>query len=93
MNKKRGRCPSLISGTHAAPQIEVAAGKRTCKRCDGAIVKGAISIIVPVPGGMGRKVYCRVCILEIVAQSRKDLDVFELELKSNAVSDKGIEEL
>lgn len=86
MNKKRGRCPSLISGTHAAPQIEVAAGKRTCKRCDGAIVKGAISIIVPVPGGMGRKVYCRVCILEIMAQSRKDLDAFELDLNSRGTS-------
>ena len=82
MNKKRGRCPSLISGTHAAPQIEVAAGKRTCKRCDGAIIKGTISIIVPVPGGMGRKVYCRVCILEIMAQSRKDLDAFEIELNN-----------
>ncbi len=80
MNKKRGRCPSLIGGTHGAPQLEVAAGKRTCKRCDGAIVKGVISIIVPIPGGMSRKVYCRACILEIIGQSRKDLDAFEAEL-------------
>jgi hypothetical protein len=83
MNKKRGRCPSLIGGTHAAPKIEIAAGTRTCKRCEIAITKGGISIVVPKPGGMGRHVYCHACILEVIEQSRKDLDAFESELKGN----------
>lgn len=84
MNKKRGPCPSLIGGTHGSPQIEVAAGKRTCKRCGGEILKGSVSIVVPTPGGMGRRVYCRTCILEVIGQSRKDLDAFELELNGTA---------
>lgn len=77
MTKKRGRCPSLIGGAHAAPQIEQTKGKRICKRCDGEILKDERCVVVPIPGSMGRRVYCCVCIREIVAQSRRDLDGFE----------------
>lgn len=82
MAKKRGRCPSLIGSTHGAPRIEKAKGKRTCKRCDGNISKGDSCVITPIPGSMGRRVYCCSCIREVIAQSRKDLEVFETQLNN-----------
>ena len=82
MDKKRGKCPSLINGTHGAPKLDTAKGKRTCKRCNTAIHMGTVCIVVPVPGSMGRKVYCQACIKEIISKSRQDLDAFEGELSS-----------
>lgn len=77
MVKKRGRCPSLIGGTHGTPKLEIAKAKRTCKRCKSIISKGIRCISVPIPGSMGRKIYCHVCMQEIVIQTQKKLDDFK----------------
>jgi len=79
---KRGPCPSLIGCTHGTPKIEQAKGKRGCKRCGIEIQKGTYGVVVPIPGQMGKRGYCLSCSLEIVAESRKDLNRFEQEVKS-----------
>lgn len=80
---KRGSCPSLIGCTHGTPKIEQAKGKRGCKRCGIEIQKGTYGVVVPIPGQMGRKVYCLSCSLEIIAESRKDLEGFEQRVRNH----------
>ena len=86
MNPK-GRCPSLISGTHSSPNKIVAAAKRTCKRCNGVINKGESCFTVTNPRGQDYRNYCFRCMLEVIQQSRIDLDGLErLIEESNGVS-------
>lgn len=78
--QNRGRCPSLITGNHGRPVLEIAGGKRKCKRCGNEILKGNRCVSIPIPGSMGSRTYCCACLASIVAQSRKDLDKLEHEL-------------
>ncbi len=77
MNKRKGRCPSFISATIGSPQIEVAKGKRTCKRTGLAILKNEGCVTVRVAGSQGRRPYSFEAMKEIILQTRKDLDKLE----------------
>lgn len=74
MSKKRGRCPSFVSATFGSPKIEIAKGKRTCKRNGNSIFSGERCVTVRVVGTQGRKSYSIDGIKEIIAQTRSDLD-------------------
>ena len=73
----RGKCPSLISGTHGTPKKIVTAAKRTCKCCKGEIIKGESCFTVRIPGKQGYRNYCFECMTEVIKQSRKDVDKLE----------------
>ena len=77
---KKGKCPSLVTGNHGKPVFEIAGGKRKCKRCSKEIFKGVRCVSIPIPGSMGHRTYCCVCLSNIIAQSRKDLDKLEREI-------------
>jgi len=79
---KKGKCPSLVTGNHGRPVFEIAGAKRKCKRCGTEISKGTRCVSIPKPGSMGRRTYCCTCLSNIIAQSRKDLDRLETELKT-----------
>ena len=82
----KGKCPSLISGTHSTPKKIVAAAKRTCKRCSRAIIKGEGCFTVKNPRGQDYRNYCYGCMLEVIQQSRTDLNNLERLIKeSNGV--------
>jgi len=77
----RGRRPSLISGTHGTPKKIVAAAKRTCKCCKGEITKGESCFTVRKPGTQGYRNYCFRCMVEVIQQSRTDLNNLERLIK------------
>ena len=78
---KRGKCPSLISGTCANPIFDIAKAKRTCKRCRGKILKETQCVVVPNPRTGGRPSYCFACIREIIEQTQSDLNTISRNLK------------
>jgi hypothetical protein len=71
---KRGKTPSLIGGGAGACKFEVAKKKRTCKRCKCSIFRGTDCVEVKVPATMGSKSYCIDCFMEILDQTRRDLN-------------------
>jgi hypothetical protein len=75
MTKKRGKTPSLLTGSSGNPNRISAKRKRNCKRCSEVISMGEVCYEVPVPGGLrSSKTYCKICFLEILEQTQKDLD-------------------
>ena len=79
---KRGRTPSLITGSSGKPNIKVAGRKRDCKRCKKDIFKGETCIEVPKPGGFGKpKTYCISCFKEVLYKTQEDLDKLKLEFE------------
>jgi len=78
---KRGKCPSLISGSNGKPRIECAKGKRHCKRCGKDILKGENCSSIPNPRKMNsRTTYCVDCYKEILRKSKVDLESLNAEL-------------
>jgi len=82
MAKARGKCPSLITSNHGKPRFESAKRKRKCKRCNRSIMAGTDCVSIPTPGTMGARTYCLQCLLEIIKQSREDLDRLEEQANS-----------
>ena len=76
MTKKRGKIPSLLTGSSGKPNKISAKRKRNCKRCNVKISMGEVCYEVPVPGGgfSCNKTYCKICFWEILEQTQKDLD-------------------
>ena len=79
MMKKRGKCPSLVTGNSGRPVFKVAGRKSECKRCSCDIAKDVRCVSIPIPGSMGHRTYCCSCLLDIIKQSRLDLDQLERE--------------
>ena len=75
MKGKRGRTPSLISGTHGAVHFLVAEGKTKCRRCTQDIPREARCIRVSKPGAMGQgKAYCVECFGDVLDETQRQLD-------------------
>ena len=77
---KRGRTPSLISGSNGKPSTTFAKQKRACERCGEAILKNQKLFEIPKKnsGFSNKKPYCITCFNEILVQTQNDLN----ELKS-----------
>lgn len=80
---KRGKCPSLITGNHGRPKFQIAAKKRTCKRCRSDIPKDDRCVFIPHPGTFGGRTYCCSCLQEIIEQSRNDLNELARDLSGD----------
>ncbi len=79
---KRGRTPSLIGSGAGASKFVIVPGKRTCRRCEDALSKGADCVEVSVPGSLGHRTYCLACYGEILDQTGKQLKKLKVELES-----------
>lgn len=78
MTKKRGKTPSLLTGSSGNPSKTNAKRKRNCKRCSEEISMGEVCYEVPKPGGFSsNKTYCKICFKEILEQTQKDLDLLK----------------
>ena len=76
MAAKKGKCPSLISGTRATPVFEEAKGKRKCNKCSGEILKGTPCVVVPNPRTGATPSFCYCCFREIISKTMEDLNSF-----------------
>jgi hypothetical protein len=75
MAKKKGKIPTLISGSSGAVNYVQALRKRPCKRCDGEIVAQhfCAEVSVPASGFSKVKTFCLSCFSEILNKTEKDL--------------------
>lgn len=73
---KRGKTPSLITGSSGKPSAAKAKRKRTCTRCNVDINMGEELFEIPKVGGgfSNKKSYCMSCFGEILDQTQSDLD-------------------
>lgn len=76
---KRGKTPSLISGSNGKPSTTEAKKRRNCKRCNCNINLGEKLFEIPKTGGgfSNKKPYCISCFKKILDQTKKDLGVLE----------------
>lgn len=77
---KKGKTPSLVSGGAGSIKFETALRKRTCRRCDGDILRGNKCAKVGIPGSFNSKTYCLSCFEDMIKQSRRDLDKLEQQV-------------
>lgn len=77
---KRGKTPSLITGSSGKPVKVVCQRQRKCTRCSNLIGGGSKCFEIPKVGDgfSTRKTFCIVCFQEVLAQTRKDLEGLEL---------------
>jgi len=77
---KKGRSPSLISGSNGKPSPATAKKRRACKRCKCTISHGENLFEIPQKSGgfSGNKPFCMSCFKEILDQTKKDIDEIEL---------------
>ena len=76
MRKKRGKAPSLITGSSGTPKKVTAKKKRECGRRECTIKSGEICFEVPQVSDVypNKKTFCRPCFKEMLEKTRKDLD-------------------
>jgi hypothetical protein len=81
MSKKRGKIPSLISGSSGNPTVAIAKRLRPCSRCEHQILKGEKCFEVPIPGQgfSNKRTFCLECFGEVIEQSRNDLERLDQE--------------
>lgn len=75
----RGKTPSLIGASNGRPRIITVKKRSKCVRCGSGISAGAECVGIPkLGGGFTRlKRYCKTCYLNILEQTRTDLDKLE----------------
>jgi len=79
MKKKRGKTPSLLTGSSGKPTKTIAQRCRSCSRCSANISKGEVCFEIPKVGGgfTNKKPFCPDCFKEILTQTKKDLSILE----------------
>ena len=77
---KRGKTPSLITGSSGKPSSTVAQRQRECSRCGSGISMGTKLYTIPKLGSgfSQKKPYCKNCFDEILVQTQKDLDELKM---------------
>ena len=81
---KRGKVPSLLSGSNGKPRKTVADRSRTCKRCGASIGAGSTLYEIPktTSGFSNKESVCLTCFDEIIRQTQMDLDLLRDELQT-----------
>lgn len=79
--KKRGKTPSLITGSSGRPKKAIASRSRTCKRCEVNIASGETCFEIPKVGSgfASKKTFCITCFKEILEQTKKDIQALGVE--------------
>jgi len=83
MKKKRGKTPSLITGSSGKPIKTFAKRLRNCLRCSFAISLGGTCFEIPKVGGgfTTKKTFCINCFKEILEQTKKDISILERDIE------------
>lgn len=82
---KRGRSPSLIGGSQGGVRFTEAKRRRSCKRCDGGILKGKSCAEISNPGKQGHRTYCLDCLEEILDKTERDVLQLRKQLEDTRV--------
>jgi len=79
MKKKRGKTPSLITGSSGKPSKVSAKRTRNCHRCANIISLGEECFEIPKVGGgfSSKKTFCKECFKETLTQTKKDITALE----------------
>lgn len=79
---KKGKTPSLLSGSAGSCEFHEVKAKSHCKRCHCDVSKGQFLVRVKIPGTVnGYKAYCSECFSEVLNQSEKDLSRLRADLQ------------
>lgn len=80
---KKGKTPSLITGSAGSCKFTKAKRKRKCKRCKDEIPMGTDCVEVSIPAGFGGyRNFCTDCFEEILEQTERDLSNLRTNLHS-----------
>ena len=84
MSTKRGKIPSLITGSSGKPVKVVAKRQRSCGRCSCSISSGSSCFEVPKVGVgfSNKKTYCENCFKEVLKKTKEDLTLLEWEIEN-----------
>lgn len=79
MIKKRGKIPSLITGSSGRPIKVIAKRRRPCCYCPNEILLSEACFEVPKigTGFSSKKTYCLNCFISVLEQTKKDLNNLE----------------
>ena len=82
---KKGKIPSLLSGSAGRAEKVVAGRKRPCKRCSLDIDMGSNCYTVRNPRSMsGGNTYCLSCFKDVLDQTEKDLNLLRVSFSETA---------
>ena len=79
---KKGKIPSLLSGSSGKPKKLQIKQKTICRRCDEEMGKGSFCFGIPnySSGFKVYKKYCQTCYKDILSQTERELDQLKNEL-------------
>ena len=79
MAKKKGKVPTLISGSSGAANYVQAKRKRPCKRCEDEIISQqyCVEVSIPASGFSKVKTFCLSCFKEILEKTEEDLSTLK----------------
>lgn len=82
MPKKRGKTPSLITGSSGKPVKVTAKRQRACGRCSSNIMAGKTCFEVPKVGGgfSSKKTFCLNCFKEVLEKTKEDIAQLEASI-------------
>lgn len=83
MGKPRGKTPSLLTVSTGTPAPHTCGKATACDRCGEMVVKGQSCFRIPKmkSGFINHPIYCTVCTLAIVEQTKIELSVVESHLR------------
>jgi hypothetical protein len=72
---KKGKTPTLISGSSGKPNLITVKAMSQCKRCKLKLAKGTKCFEIPKIGSgfSSKRRHCLKCFGEIINQTKKDL--------------------
>lgn len=85
MGKPKGKTPSLLAISTGTPEPHTCGKATPCARCEATIVKGQNCFKIPKMGSgfINHPIFCFVCTVAIVEQTKIELSAVEEHLRSN----------
>ena len=85
MAKPKGKTPSLLAISTGTPEPHTCGKATPCDRCDGTVAKGESCFKIPKmkSGFVNHPIFCVVCTIAIVEQTKVELLVVEGHLQKH----------
>jgi hypothetical protein len=85
MAKPKGKTPSLLAISTGTPEPHTCGKATPCGRCEETVVKGQSCFQVPKmkSGFVSHPIFCVVCTIAIVEQTKIELSAVEEHFPSN----------
>ncbi len=85
MAKPKRKTPSLLAISTGTPELHTCGKATPCDRCGGTVSKGERCFRIPKmkSGFINHPIFCTVCAVAIVEQTKIELSVVEKHIRSN----------